>query len=98
MKNADQLRQKQVWLFSSGPVGEPAKTYAPDSVKIDEIEKAISPIDHHIFTGKVNKHQLNFAERALVGAFKVPDGDYRDGIDIKNWAETIAQEINQITD
>ena len=53
-RSAGALAARQVWLFSSGPIGEPAKP-ADDPVDVTKILQAIKARDHQIFTGKLDK-------------------------------------------
>jgi menaquinone-dependent protoporphyrinogen oxidase len=78
-----------VWLFSSGPVGDPLK---PDEVPVDvaDILRMTNARGHTVFAGKLVKKQLSFPERAIVAAFRVADGDFRNWAEIEAWASEIA--------
>ena len=54
---------------------------------------AVAARDHRIFPGRLDRHRLGFAERALVFAFRAPDGDFRDWDAIAAWAGGIADEL-----
>ena len=86
---APALRARPVWLFSSGPVGDPAKP-DEDPVDVAEIVTLTGARDHHLFAGKLTRKQLSFPERAIVSALHVPDGDFRDWSEIRRWATEIA--------
>jgi menaquinone-dependent protoporphyrinogen oxidase len=86
------LSQRPVWLFSSGPIGDPPKP-EEDSVDVTEIMEATSARGHVTFAGKLDRKKLNFGERAIVTAFKAPDGDFRDWDEVKGWAVGIAFEL-----
>lgn len=81
-----------VWIFSSGPVGDPPK---PDEEPVDvaSIAEMIGPREHRIFAGKIDKSKLGFGERALVAALRVPEGDFRDWNEITAWAEHITAQL-----
>ena len=81
-----------VWLFSSGPVGDPPKP-EEDPVDVAEIIAATKAREHRMFAGKLVKRQLGFGERAIVVALRVPDGDFRDWAEIKGWASQIAESL-----
>jgi menaquinone-dependent protoporphyrinogen oxidase len=87
------LAHRPVWLFSSGPVGDPPK---PDDEPVDgeDIRTAVRALEHHVFTGKIDKGELSLAERAIVRALHVPEGDYRDWDDVDLWAAKIAESIS----
>lgn len=82
-----------VWLFSSGPVGDPPKP-DDDPVDIAELVALTAPVEHRIFAGKIDKAVLGFGERAIVSALRVPTGDYRDWQEIRTWAAGIADTLS----
>jgi menaquinone-dependent protoporphyrinogen oxidase len=88
-RSAGALAARPVWLFSSGPVGDPAKP-EEDPVDVAEIAEATHAREHRVFAGKLTKKQLSFPDRAIVLAFRVSDGDFRDWAQIKDWASEIA--------
>jgi len=92
-REAPVLRHRPVWLFSSGPVGDPPK---PQEVPADveDVVAATGAFEHHVFAGKIEKETLSFPERAMVKALRVAEGDYRDWNEIDLWATTIADSIS----
>lgn len=80
------------WLFSSGPVGDPPKP-EEDPVDVSDIIQTTSAAEHRIFSGKIDKSKLSFAERAILIAVGAPEGDYRDWDEIEEWARTIADRL-----
>jgi menaquinone-dependent protoporphyrinogen oxidase len=91
-QHAVDFEGRPVWLFSSGPIGDPPK---PDEQPVDVADAMTSTNarDHHIFTGKLDKHRLGFAEKAIVVAFHAQEGDFRDWDDVDAWSEKIADEL-----
>jgi menaquinone-dependent protoporphyrinogen oxidase len=91
-ENAAVLRMHPVWLFSSGPVGDPP---LPAEAPVDaaELVDLSGARGHQIFAGKLDRKQLSFTERALTTALRAPEGDFRDWGAIKAWATGIAQEL-----
>jgi len=87
-REAASLKQRLVWLFSSGPIGDPP---APreHAVDVDAIVAAAGAREHRLFPGRIDKQKLGFAERAVVFALRVPDGDFRDWDEIAAWAREI---------
>lgn len=81
-----------VWLFSSGPIGQPAKP-EEDPVDVSDIREITEAREHRIFSGKIDKSKLGFGERAILIAVKAPEGDFRDWDDIENWAKKIADHL-----
>ena len=90
--SGDVLAARPVWLFSSGPVGEPAKP-ADNPVDVTKILQATKARDHQIFTGKLAKKQLSFADRAIASATRAQEGDFRNWAQIKGWATGIADAL-----
>lgn len=82
-----------VWLFSSGPVGDPPKP-DEDPVDVAAIVDATAPRGHRLFAGRIDKAGLGFAERAIMIAVRAPQGDFRDWDDISDWADGIADALD----
>jgi menaquinone-dependent protoporphyrinogen oxidase len=83
------LSQRPLWLFSSGPVGDPPK---PDEQPVDvgAIVAATDAREHRVFAGILDRDRLGFAERAMTKALRAPVGDFRDWAAIDAWASHIA--------
>jgi menaquinone-dependent protoporphyrinogen oxidase len=86
------LAYKPVWLFSSGPIGE---TGLPkdETAEVVRLRVSAHAIDHHVFSGKLDKEQLGFAERAILAVVRAPAGDFRAWDDVTAWAAGIAQTL-----
>jgi len=80
------------WLFSSGPIGDPPKP-EEDPVDIADLLQAAGVREHRVFSGKIDKSKLNFAERAILVAVRAPEGDFRDWDEIDEWATDIAETL-----
>jgi menaquinone-dependent protoporphyrinogen oxidase len=91
-RTAGALAGRPVWLFSSGPIGEPAKP-ADNPVDVTKVRQATKPRDHQIFTGKLVKEHLSFPDRAIVSAIRAQEGDFRNWAEIKGWATGIADAL-----
>jgi menaquinone-dependent protoporphyrinogen oxidase len=78
-----------VWLFSSGPLGDPPK---PDEDPVDAapLVALVGAREHRVFPGMVDKRRLGFGEKALMAAVHAPEGDYRPWEEIEAWAGEIA--------
>ena len=81
------------WLFSSGPVGAPPKPEPEEAVHVDRVVSLTHALDHRVFAGQIVHSRLSFAERAVVRAFRAPDGDFRDWDEIDAWAGSIAEAL-----
>jgi menaquinone-dependent protoporphyrinogen oxidase len=84
-----ELADVPVFLFSSGPVGDPPKP-ARDPADMVELDEATRAVDHQVFAGRVTRRQLGFFER-LATTVVHADGDFRPWDDIADWAMEIAR-------
>jgi menaquinone-dependent protoporphyrinogen oxidase len=86
-----------VWLFSSGPVGDPAGKLAQAMdqvpVEVPRIRTSVGARDHRMFGGKLDRKKLNPAQRLSLLVFRGLDGDFRDWAEIQRWAEGIADQL-----
>ncbi len=88
---------RHIWLFSSGPIGDPPKP-EEEPAEVSDIVKNVHARGHRVFAGRLDRHRLGFAEKAMVSALRVKDGDFRDWDAIETWAEQIAAELSRVTD
>lgn len=92
------LRQRPVWLFSSGPVGDTAVGSAPTEPReATELRRLLDARDHHVFAGALDRDavegsDLGRLERAITRRF-IPEGDWRDWDSIDRWADEIASSL-----
>ena len=86
---------RRVWLFSCGPLGEPAK---PDSepAEVEALREATGAIDHRVFPGRLVRSELGFGEKVVVAGVRAPYGDYRPWDDIMTWARRIANGLRTV--
>ncbi|MGB3632521.1 MAG: flavodoxin domain-containing protein, partial [Rubrobacteraceae bacterium] len=91
-RHAHALAGKSVWLFSSGPIGDPPKP-EEEPVDVAEILAATGAHEHRVFAGKIDKDTLGFAEKAVMLALRAPEGDFRDWEAVRQWAEGIADTL-----
>ena len=90
------LRQRPVWLFSSGPVGEaPDDPLQPEERA--ELLRRSGARRHQLFNGRLDTKDLGTGERLMVRAVKAPTGDFRDWRSIGAWAAVVAKELLQET-
>ena len=88
---ADLLRGP-LWLFSSGPVGDPPRP-AEVPTEVARTVRRLGAQDHQLFGGHIDGDVLNLAEKALVALVRAPYGDYRPWERITAWAEAIAADL-----
>jgi len=91
-EHAALLAARPVWLFSSGPVGDPLKP-DEDPVDVADVVTSTGARGHRVFPGRIDRGRLRFAEKAVVLALRVPDGDFRDWAAIEDWANGIADDL-----
>jgi menaquinone-dependent protoporphyrinogen oxidase len=97
----DALVTRPVWLFSSGPVGNPAGKLAramdADPADAVGIRVATGARDHRMFAGKLDRKLLTRPQRASLLVFRGLEGDFRDWAAIREWADGIAQQLTSAT-
>ena len=87
-----ELTKKPVWLFSSGPVGEPRKPAQPAAEAL-ELAHRIGARDHQVFEGRIEPDSLGFGERVGVRVLGAETGDFRPWVAITIWARRISAEL-----
>jgi menaquinone-dependent protoporphyrinogen oxidase len=97
----DTLAARPVWLFSSGPVGDPSRKLVQqmgvDPVDVGDILTATKARHHRMFAGKLDRRNLGFAQRTALLAFHGLEGDFRDWAEIRAWAEGIALDLTGVS-
>jgi len=93
----DELVTRSVWLFSSGPVGDPAGKLAramdTDPADVVSIRVATGALDHQMFAGKLDRKVLTRPQRVSLLVFRGLEGDFRDWAAVQQWADGIAQQL-----
>jgi menaquinone-dependent protoporphyrinogen oxidase len=94
--HAAALRERPVWLFSSGPIGSPP--FPPDEPHdVHPLTQLVGARGHQVFAGRLDKELLSFGERAMVTAMRAPLGDFRDWDAVRAWAAQVAGELRGLT-
>jgi menaquinone-dependent protoporphyrinogen oxidase len=88
------LVRRPVWLFSSGPVGDPPRP-AENPAEVAGLVKRLGARSHRLFGGRIEGDELRLAEKALVALVRAPYGDYRPWSEISAWAGAIAVELQE---
>ena len=91
-RNSTALATRPVWLFSSGPLGDPPKPVEGPTDVLGYIE-ATHARDHRVFPGVLDKGNLGLGEKTIVAAVRAPGGDYRPWDEVKTWALGIARDL-----
>jgi menaquinone-dependent protoporphyrinogen oxidase len=94
-KHKKALRQKPFWVFSSGPVGDPAADN-PDWVEPPKLAEKVADLGgrgHAVFGGCLPTEPHGMMERAMVEGVPREYRDRRDWGEIRGWAKGIASEL-----
>jgi menaquinone-dependent protoporphyrinogen oxidase len=93
-KHRKALRQMPFWVFSSGPVGDPASEN-PDWIepKLAEKVEEMGGRGHVVFGGRVPLQPRGLMEKAMAEGIPEQFRDRRDWDQIRAWATEIAQQI-----
>jgi menaquinone-dependent protoporphyrinogen oxidase len=83
------LRRKPVWLFSSGPIGDPPRPEGEPRA-VERLMARLMPRGHRTFAGRMDRSRLGLVERTIAQATGSPLGDFRDWAAIRGWAGEIA--------
>jgi menaquinone-dependent protoporphyrinogen oxidase len=91
---APALSQRPVWLFSSGPVGDPSRKLVQkmtaDPVELPELLALTKAREHRLHAGKLSGEGLPGAQRISLLIFRGIEGDWRDWTAVDLWADEIA--------
>ena len=93
-----ELRDRPVWLFSSGPIGGPTDANGRDQRiaavprEIDEFAPALNARDHHVFFGlyQVDRRPIGLAERLAAPFMARLPAEARQAMpvgDFRDWPE-----------
>jgi menaquinone-dependent protoporphyrinogen oxidase len=92
-QHAEELRRLPVWLFSSGPLGDPPLP-AGDPTDVAGLVQMVGARGHRVFRGRLDGGQLGLGEKVIVAAVRAPKGDFRDFSVIEAWADEIADVLD----
>ncbi len=90
---------RPVWLFSSGPVGDPHRSLTQkmgvDPVDLPKVRAVTGAHEHRMFPGKIDRKTLSFAQRTALSIFRGMQGDFRDWDAIRAWSALIADALHE---
>lgn len=95
LDNAPALSGRLVWLFSSGPVGQPAVP-AREAAEATEFTDLLAAQGHRTFAGRLRPAELTLTERATIRIAHAVEGDYRDWDEITAWAQDISDRLASV--
>ncbi|MFJ1569324.1 flavodoxin domain-containing protein [Streptomyces erythrochromogenes] len=91
-RNADHLKHRPVWLFSSGPVDSSAEQHDIPPVRaVAQQMESLAAREHVTFGGSITSHTPGLIAKALVRHGK--GGDFRNPERIQTWAHHISAEL-----
>lgn len=93
-RHRGELARRPLWVFSSGPVGEPrededASGWLEPARIVDRVER-LGARQHVVFGGRVPAEPHGPLERAMVRDIPLEHRDRRDWDEIRTWAAGIA--------
>lgn len=90
---APALRSRRVWLVSSGPLGDDARTSDKAPVgQVAAIMADLGALGHVTFGGRLVPDPKGAVARAMA---KKLSGDWRDRDRVRTWAANLAVELNR---
>lgn len=99
-RSVEGLAQRPVWLFSSGPVGDPSRDLVKkmdvDPAELPWIQEITGAEEHRMFAGKLDKRNLSKPQRAALAVVGGLEGDFRDWEEIERWASSIADRLRSL--
>jgi menaquinone-dependent protoporphyrinogen oxidase len=93
-RNGTELRAMPVWLFSSGPLGDPPVP-ADEPAGVVPLIEATGAKGHRVFAGELDPSELGLKEKLATKLVKAPAGDYRDWDAIRAWAREIGTALER---
>jgi menaquinone-dependent protoporphyrinogen oxidase len=94
-KHRKALRQMPFWVFSSGPVGDPANDN-PDWIEPPKLAEKVEELGgrgHVVFGGRVPLEPRGMMEKAMAEGISEQFRDRRDWDEIRAWAQQIAHQL-----
>ena len=92
-RQAKQLGERPLWLFSSGPCGQPDPSWAAPP-GIERHAKRLGARGHVVFGGRIPSEPSTFIERGIAQKSPEEYRDLRDWDTIRGWAREIASELS----
>jgi menaquinone-dependent protoporphyrinogen oxidase len=86
------LSAMPVWLFSSGPLGDPSVP-GDEPTDVAALAAAVGARGHGLFAGRLDRQELRWVERATTRLVHAPEGDFRDHDAIRQWASGVASAL-----
>jgi menaquinone-dependent protoporphyrinogen oxidase len=91
-RHRQELARLPVWLFSSGPLGDPPVP-TEDPIDVRMLVEMIAARGHRVFAGNLARRERGLGEKTIVTVVRAEEGDFRPWADIGQWARDIAAEL-----
>ena len=91
-ENAAEFAARPLWMFSSGPIGEPLAPTA-EAIDVMTLAESLGARGSRIFAGRLRTAELGLGERATARLVHAANGDYRAWDEIRAWAADIARAL-----
>lgn len=91
-RHENDLRQRRVWLVSSGPLAQEVDTFAPAPRGVRRLAHRVGARSHATFGGRLLRDAQGFPAHAMT---KSMAGDYRDANQVRAWVTAVAGETAQ---
>jgi menaquinone-dependent protoporphyrinogen oxidase len=92
-RHAGALRDKAVWMFSSGPLDDSAKRPIEPVPQVKSLIELVHARTHITFGGRLAANATGFIASRMA---KTNAGDWRDWERIESWAQEIGRELTTI--
>lgn len=94
--SVDELSGIPVWFFSSGPLGSTDGSSQGELDDVDGLVETTHARDHHIFAGHLEHDGLGALEKIVVRAVGAPCGDFRNWLEVDQWAEAVGADVKRL--
>ena len=98
---APALSERPVWLFSSGPVGDPTRRLVQkmtaDPVELPDLLALTNAREHRLLAGRLIAKDVRGPRRLPRLLFRGIEGDWRDWAEIERFANAIADALGVTT-
>jgi menaquinone-dependent protoporphyrinogen oxidase len=95
-QRASDLARLPLWLFSVGPLGDPPEPADPAPDEMDRWVAVTCAREHRVLRGRLDRSDLSQSEQLVVKAVGAPEGDFRDWEVIRDWAVSIAEDLDDL--
>ena len=92
-ENAEAIRSKPTWLFSSGPFGPATPAEPVQAGLVDRMMTLTGAVEHRLFGGRLDLARLPTKDRFMARWVGAADSDHRDWDEIERWTLGISRSL-----